>query len=818
MARSALFSTTLRGLVRSPGFAALSILTLALGIGATSAIFSIVHGVLIAPLPYPESERLVAVDHVAPGVGIDDVGMTDTLYVTYREHGRRLAEIGIHRPEAVNLTGDGEPERLVASRATPSLFAALGVAPAVGRGLIEADGAPGAEPVVVLGDGIWRQRFGADPGVIERTLSIDGVLHRVAGVLPAGFAFPDADTRIWLPLTVDPAELEDGNFNFEAVARLAPGATLESAREDLAPLVARSLELHPGDLTPAMLEGAGLAIAVRPLRDEVIGDVGEALWVLLAGVGAILMIACANVANLFLVRAEGRQQEVAVRTALGAGRGHLARAFLTESLVLALAGGAAGLGLAALGVRALVAFGPDNLPRLHEVGLHPPVLLFTLGITLAAGLVLGAVPMVRYRRRFALAGALKESGRGFTAGRARHLARNALVVSQMALALLLLVGAGLMVRTYWRLSHADPGFDPRGVLTVQLALTEAAYPEDADVVRFSLALLERLRGLPGVTAAGLGGGLPLDGNMSNSGQAFEDFPVEPGGLPPILPERRVAPGYFEALSVPVVEGRTFEVADVEESRKVAVISEPLARRLWPDQSAVGKRLQPGLGDLEWLTVVGVVGGTRDVGLDRPPIEAVYYPVNTALEGDGWWVPRGLSLTLRTAGDPLALAGAVRAEVRALDPEIPLARMRTMERVVADSGARTAFTMALMVLAGGLALALAAIGLYGVVAYGVGQRTREIGVRMALGASGGRVAGMVVRQGLTVAAAGVVLGWGAALVATRWMSSLLLFEVGAVDAATYAATALALAGVAAAASWLPARRAAAVDPQIALKNG
>jgi putative ABC transport system permease protein len=805
----------LRSFARAPGFTAVAVITLAVGIGANAAIFSLINGVLLRPLPYPDSERLVDLSHTAPGIGLPKFQQSDATYLHYLHENRVFTGVAVYRETPVNLTGEGDPERLPAARVTPSLLAVLGVAPERGRGFTEEEGGPASEPVVLLGHDLWVRRFGADPEILGRTIQIDGVGTRVVGVLGASLRFPAPETALWLPLVIDPAHLQAGSFNFDGVARLAPGVTAAAAQADLDRTVATLSEEFPGDLTHELLAKARFANVVTPLKENLVGDVSRTLWVLLGSVAVILLVACANVANLFLVRAEVRQREVAVRTALGAGRWRVVADFLAESLVLAVAGGAVGLALAYLGLDLLKALAPWHIPRLAEIDVDSRVLAFTAAVSLGAGLLFGVFPAFRYSSS-ALLASLRDGGRGATAGRRRHLARSLLVVFQVALALVLLVTSGLLVRSFAALRGVDPGFDPRGVLTLRLALPRAGYPDPAAGARFYGELLARVRALPGVEAAGAVQDLPLGGSQSRQGTAVEDFPRAPDELPFLFPYTVASPGYFAALGIPLVAGRTFERADYEQPSGAVVVSAALAARLWPGGSALGKRLRPGdAGDGGWYTVVGVVGRVRDKRLEEEPSELLYYPL-VGLGGDDDWVARNMTLAVRTAGEPLALADPVRAAVWALDPKLPIAEVRTLAGVVDRAAARPRFTMLLLLLAAGVSLALGAVGLYGVIAYVVSQRRQEIGVRMALGADRRAVANLVVGQGLTVAAVGVVLGLAGAFAVTRLLAAL-LFAVSPTDPATFALVPVLLLGVAALASYLPARRAAAVEPSEALRD-
>ncbi|HWN43842.1 MAG TPA: ABC transporter permease [Thermoanaerobaculia bacterium] len=812
--------STARGFRRSPGFFVLAILTLGLGIGANSAIFTVVNAVLIRPLPYPEPERLVSVMHTAPGVGFDVLEHSDATYLIYRKHNKVLEDLGIFWDGSVALTGGREPERVDAAGVSPSVFGILRVPPAAGRVLVEADGGPGGEPVLVLSHGLWQRLFSGDPQAVGKTLRIDGVSRRVVGVMPEGFHFPAADTELWLPLVVDPSNLAQGNFNYPGIGRLRPGVSVERAAKELSALVWRIPDEFGGeDMTRGMLEQARMAIVVKPYRDEIVGDLASTLWLLLGSVGIILLIAGANVANLYLVRAEGRQREVAVRTTIGATRGEIARVFLVESVGLALIGGLLGLALAAAGVRLLLALQPQGIPRLEEIGIDGVVVVFTLLLSLLLGLFIGGFATLRYGSPD-LVPALKDGGRGGTAGKARHRARQVLVVAQVALALLLLVGAGLMLKSFWGLANVNPGLKPDRVLTLRLDLPETEYPDVHVTARFVDRLLEKVRAVPGVERAGTINVLPVTGIGDNSTHSIEDHPMPPDTVPPVLGTRFVSPGYFEAMGIPLLEGRVFDRIDPQKRSGEVVVSKSVADRFWPGRSPLGRRLTPGLPkDGRWATIVGVVGSVREEGLHKPVAEAVYYPlVRLDLDREGVggeWVPRSFSLVVLSKGDPMSLARPVQEAVWSLNPNLPLAQVRSMEEVVERSMARTSFTLLLLAIGAAVALLLGAVGIYGVISYVVSQRTQEIGVRMALGAKPADVSGMVLKEGLALALLGIGLGLAGALAVTRFMQAL-LFEVSTTDPATFAAVPLLLAAVALLASYLPARRAAGVEPLEAIR--
>lgn len=818
-------ASSLRSLVRelrrSPVFLLISILTLAVGIGANVAIFTVVNAVLIRPLPYPESERLVGVWHNAPGLNMEKFEHSDGTYLIYRKYNKVLEDVGMYLDGSATLTGGDQPERVSAASVTASLLSVLGVPPALGRPLQEADEKAGAEKVAVLSDELWRSRFGGDPGVIGKALRVDGVETRIVGVMPPGFHFPSERTLLWTPISMDPAKLLPGNFVYRLVGRLRPGISLEQAGRNLTPLVWRIPDEY-GDssgINRGMIETSKLSVFTSSLRDDTVGEVERTLWLLLGSVGCILLIACANVANLFLVRAEGRQREVAVRTALGATRGDVVRLFLGESCALALVGGVLGLALAAAGARLLVSLQPPGIPRLGEIGVDLNVLVFTFLLALLAGLACGGFAALRYGSP-RLAAALKEGGRGGTAGRERHLARNALVVVQVALALVLLVGSGLTVQSFWRLRNVDPGFDPEGVLTLRLDLPEAKYPDAAATVSFVLRLLERVRAVPGVESAGTVSPLPLSGEDSTSGYSIEDFPQPEERVPTMFSNRFVTPGYFEVMKIPIVEGRLFSRVDPGGRQAPEVlVSQALAERFWPGKSVAGKRMVSGHPEgNRWFTIVGVVGSVQHRSLTEEPDQSVYYPPSYPRMTSGGppiYAPHSFSLVVRGAIDPDSLVAPVRDAIWELDPNLPLAEVRTLEDVVERSMARPSFTMLLLAIAGGVALLLGAVGIYGVISYVVSQRTREIGVRMALGARRRDISRMVLREGLAITLLGIGLGLAGALAVTRLMLAL-LYGVSPTDPATFAAVPMLLASVALLASWLPARRAASVEPLQAIR--
>jgi putative ABC transport system permease protein len=808
-----------RALRRAPAFTAAAVLTLALGIGATAAIFSVVNGVLLRPLPYAQPERLVGVWFAFPGLGVPQASMSDGTYFLYRRENRVFEDMGASAEGAVNLTTDQAAERVSAAWVTASLLPTLRVPPLHGRLITADEDHPGRPRVALIGEGMWRRRFGADPRVLGRTIRIDGVSHEIVGVLPGSFHYPSPATELWLPLALDPAHAGVGGFNYNTVARLKPGVTAAAAGADLARLLRRISELYPevgpGLSTSAMLEKGRTRAYAHPLRDDVVGDVGRVLWVILGTVGFVLLVACANVANLFLVRAEARQRELALRTAIGGGRGEVVRQLLGEGVVLAAVGGAVGLALAFAGLRLLVRLG-GGVPRIHEVGMDGATLAVTAGVTLLVALLCSLLPIVRYAARD-LSPLLREGGRASTQGRERQRARQLLVVAQVALALVLLAASGLMARSFWTLRTTRAGFEPSHALTFRMSLPEASYADDGAVARFYEQAAARVAALPGVRAVGAVTKVPLLSEGDNHSVVWvEGVHDREGALPPVDLLASATSDYFRAAGIPVVAGRTF--APLAGDRRVTevVVSASFARHWFGDatgRAALGRRLRrsPQGG---WYTIVGVVGDVRDAALEKPPEEMIYFPV-VGHPGQWEYTPRTMSLVVRTAGEPTAVAAAAQREVRALDAGLPVFNLRTLAEIVRGSMARTSFTMLLLGTASAVALLLGVVGIYGVVAYAVSLRTREIGVRIALGARPGDVSRMVTRQGTVLAVIGVAAGLAGAAALTRFLTAL-LHGVSPTDPLTLGGAALTLLASALVASWLPARRAARVDPTTALR--
>ena len=799
-----------RRLGKAPAFTAVAAVTLALGIGASTAIFSLVNGILVEPLPFPDADRLVTIWTQAPGLGIERFELSDAMYLTYRERSSSLEEVAVWGNRSRVLTGGDEPVRVEGAEVTPSFFSVLQVQPILGRAFTEEEGGADGDPVVILSAALWASRFGSDPDILGRRIEVSGVLREVVGVMAADFRYPATTTRLWTPFIVDPDALFGHSFSYRGIGRLRADLPADAAETAMARAIAEIVEVAPGQFTDEMMERTGIAPLLTTLKEDVVGDIGQVLWILMGTVGLVLLIAGANVAKLFLVRAEGSQREVAVRSALGAGRGRVTRFYLAESAVLGVVGALLGVALAAAIVRVVRALDPGTLPRLEEVSINAPVLAFALAAALVCTLAFGSFPALRMHAEN-LAAALKDGGRGAAGGRSRNRVRHALVMAQVALAMVLLVGSGLMLRSFANLRNVDPGFDPAGGLSMLLSLPEVDYPSEADVSRFVLDVTGRIESLPGVVAAGTTSRIGLIGGGDMDGIEVEDFPQPADGVSFVHPVRVVSPSFFAAMGVPLIEGRALNRNDSVTGAKVAAVSEAFAENFWPEGSAIGKRVTGSFDRGDWYTIVGVVGSIRERNLQDPPGQTIYLP----LRGHNYLRP-SISLVVRAEQDPIALLPAVREQIWEIDADLAISDVITLRQLVAESMSRTTFTMAMLGIAGVVALLLGTIGIYGVVAYVVGQRTAEIGVRMALGAQAREVSGMVVRQGLAMVVFGVVLGAIGAAGVTRLMTAV-LFGVEPIDPLTFGLVPVLLMGAGALACLLPARRAAAVDPSVALRS-
>ena len=813
----------LRSLAAGRGLTVAAILSLALGIGANSSIFSVASALLLRPLPYSDPDRLVILWNRSPGLGIAEDWFSTAQYFDIRTTTRSFEEVAAAIGSNVNLTGDGEPERVGTVRVSSSLLPMIGARAELGRLFTAADDAEGAAATAILHHGTWMRRYGGDPDVLGRSVELNGRPYQIVGVMPRDFTLPREvlptlggaeEAEILLPLPFGPKAPQTRNGeDYNIMARLRPGVTVAQAQAEMDALTARLRQEHP-DFYPA---NGGLTFGVVPLKQQVVGDVTRPLIILVSAVAFVLLIACANVANLLMSRALGRQKEMAIRSALGASRGRIVRQLLTEAIVLALAGGLLGLGLAVFSIDAIQALGTRSVPRLESIRIDWVVLLFTTIVSMASGLLFGLLPALRLGRVEPQA-SLKEGGRGSGGaqaiwGRGGGL-RRALVVAELALCVMVLVAAGLLVRSFGKVQQVSPGFTPAGVLTLELTMTGRKYTEPWRVYETYRLLWEQLRAVPGVAAAGGVTALPLSQMFAWGPITVEGRPVTPGEKFINVDQRTVAGDYFEAMRIPLVRGRFFTDEDTPDTPRVVVIDERMAEQLWPGQDPVGKRIRTGgfdvTPDTPWMTVIGVTGRVRQYTLDgEEPRIAMYH----------WHrqrPARALNVVMRTTTtDPARLAPAARQVIEALDPDLPIYNVKTMEARVNESLARRRFAMSLLTLFAALAFGLAAIGTYGVIAYLVSQGTREIGIRMALGATPGRVAGMVVRAGMTMAGLGIAAGLAGALLLTRFMQSL-LYGVDAADPATFAAIIALLVSMALVATYVPARRASRIDPLISLR--
>ena len=812
----------LRGLRRAPAFAAVVILTLALGIGANAAIFAVIDSILIRPLPYPQAEALVGVWHTAPGVpGVPStIGCTPSMYFTYREENKTFEHFGVWRSGDASVTGVAEPELLRALLVTYGVLDAAGVKPVLGRWFSRADDTPGSAETVMLTFGYWQRRFGGDRSIVGRTLTIESRPRTVIGVMPDTFRF-QGDPEVMLPLRLDRNTQSLGLFNYQGIARLKPGVTLEQANADVAHLLGLWLNAWPPNpgMDRTVFQDARFGSALRPLKQDIVGDIGRALWVVMGTLGLVLLIACANVANLLLVRADARQQELAIRAALGAGWRRIARALLVESMTLGILGGAVGLGLAYGALQLLVAKGPTTLPRLRDIGIDPLVLAFTLGVSLLSGVLFGAIPVVKYAGP-RLATALRGVGRTFS--RERHRTRNALVVSQVALALVLLIGSGLMLRTVQHMRRVQPGFArAEEVQILHSMISPAVANEPERVMRAQHELLEKLAAIPGVSSVGLANAAPLEypGSLGNPVYA-EDKTFAEGQIPPVRRIRKITPGFFKTMGTRVVAGRDFTWTDLFEKRRVAIVSENLAREWWGmPRAALGKRIREGGVADPWREIVGVVEDVYDDGVHLKPPAFAYWPAlmdRYIWSGENAYALSFGAYAIRSSrtGTEGLLAEAQHA-MWSVNGKRPVFLVTSLKAIYDRSMARTSFTLVMLAIAAAMGLVLSIVGIYGVIAYVISQRTREIGIRTALGAQPSGLLRMFVRQGLWLTGIGAALGLVVATGLTRLMSSL-LFGVTALDPVTYAAVSVLLIVSGVLASYLPARRAITVDPVQALR--
>lgn len=799
-----------RMLLKQPGFTVVAVIALALGIGANTAIFSVINAILLRPLNYKDSERLVQINHNYPKLDLK-ASVSGAGYAHYRDNCAAFETVGAASPWPVNLTETGDPERLQGMAVSHTFLPMLGIEPARGRVFTAEEDQPGLNRVVVLSDALWQRRFGGDPNLVGNTIKLNGESYTVIGVMPPSFQFGREFAQqidLYSPIALTPQQLDPNRWRSEflfVVAKLKPGVTLDQAQAEMDTIAANVRQQYFGGGDASDPSSWGLLL--RSLREIIVGEIRPALLVLLAAVAFVLLIACANVANLLLARAALRHKEIAIRSALGAGRRRVIRQLLTESVLLATVGGAIGLALAHVGIRALLSLNEDKIPRAAEIGIDARVLFFTAGVALLTGVLFGLFPAWQTSKSD-LHAVLKEGGRS---GSARRSVRGLLVVAEVALALVLLVGAGLLLKSFQRLQDVNPGFKPEHLLTMQVSPPATKYQGPQQVDAFFQQSLDRVKALPGVQSAGVSTSVPMSGFNSAGSFAIEGRTTAPGEMAPWGNRWFAGASYFQTLEVPLVKGRYFDDRDVRDAPPVAIIDETMERKFWPDENPIGRRIsfqRDSQGNPIWREVVGVVGHVKHRGLEgESPVQ--YYipfrqmPVNSVF------------LVVRTAMEPTSLAGAVRGAIQEVDPELPVFRVTTMERMVADSMTQRRFAMTLLSVFALVALTLASVGLYGVMSYSVTQRTNEIGIRMALGAKVTDVLGMVVRQGMTLSLAGVGIGLTGAFALTRVMRTL-LFGVSATDPLTYAAVALGLAGVSLLACFVPARRATKVDPMEALR--
>lgn len=819
----------LRSLARSPFFFLTTALTLALGIGAATAIFGVVDAVLLRPLPYPDAGRLVVPYHTLSGLGIPFAGQSRGTYYHYRHTTRSLQSIAGYRIVSVNLadaSGAGAAERVNAADVSANFLPTLGVSPALGRNFMAAEDVPNGTRVALIGDGLWRRRFGGDHAVLERTIRVDGGSYRVIGVMPPAFHFPDAKTELWLPIRLDSAAPNAESFNIAAIARLAPGATIGDAERELNAQLERLPEaypnIYPGMPTRAVLTQAKARAVVESLRDRVVGDFVRVLWIIAGTVGLVLIVTCANAGNLLLVRAEGRSREIAVRSALGATRWRLLGHFAAEGTLLAISGGIVGLGLAFALTRLLLQAGPATLPRRSEIGMDATSFAFAFLVTTGVALVCSMLPALRHRS-LRVGAMLREGGRGGTAGRDRHRVQRTLITLQVALALLVLAGSALLARTVWKLRNIRPGFEPSHTLAFTVSLPSAQVAQPFGVAQFYREAVQTLRMLPGVEDVGVVSKLPLVGGSPLAPVYVEQFPVTGNALPAVFPTPVATAGYFHAMHIPLLAGRLMAEDYAPEAPSEVLVSRAFAEHYWHDSTgarALGQRLRVSLSEsAPWSTIVGVVESVRDTALAAPPIAEVYFPLRVPAPGTpdslAPLAPRVMNIVIRTAGHPLDVAAVARRTMRAMNATIPIYDVQPMTDVLDHATARTRFALLALAVAAVITLALGAVGLYGVIAYVVSLRTRELGLRMALGAQQSAVLGLVLRDAIGLALVGILAGLVAFAGVGRFLRGLLVGIAPDDPPTLFAVTAVVLL-VATIASWLPARRAARIDPQEALR--
>ncbi|HEU4507784.1 MAG TPA: ABC transporter permease [Pyrinomonadaceae bacterium] len=794
----------LRMLLKNPGFTVVTVIALALGIGANTAIFSVVNTVLLRPLPYKDPERLVMVWEDASKTGHPRDTPSAANYIDWRDQNQAFEGMAATTSDSFNLTGAGEPERLAGMRVSANLFPLLGVEPHVGRVFTAAEDQPGSHRVVLLSYGLWQRRFGGDRNIAGKPVTLNGETYQVVGVMPARFQFPTVDNQIWVPIAFTAEEAADRDVKYlEVVARLKSGTTLEQAQAEMTTIATRLQQQYPDS-------NVDIGAAVTSLHEHLVGDIKPALLILLGAVGLVLLIACANVANLLLARAAVRQKEIAVRVALGARHGRLIRQFLTESVLLSTVGGIVGLAVAYVGLVLLRNSIPEDILQASEISIDLKVLGFTLFVSVATGVIFGLAPAIQ-ALRFKQSETLKEGGRDAATGGSGKRLRSALVTAEVAVSLVLLIGAGLLINSFVRLRNVDPGFRSDNLLTMRVVMPLSKYLDRPRRIAFYNDMLQRVQSLAGVRSVAITSNLPLYRQGNSMSVRIHGRPELPVAQQPVVVTRIVSPGYLDTMTIPLLSGRKFTDQDEITTPRVAVISETMARTFWPGEDPIGKRF--GIGEIEsdqsWISVIGVARDVRQLELTADPKPQAYLSYLQF----GFFDPR--DLVVKTDVDPASLATTVRNAVWEIDKDQPVSNIQTMEAVLAGSIARQRFSMVFLAIFAGLALVLAGVGIYGVMSYSVAQRTREIGIRMALGAQTTAVLKLALGYGMKLVIIGIAIGLVAAFALTRLMSSL-LFGVTATDPMTFTLISLLLIGVAALASYIPARRATKVDPLIALR--
>jgi len=799
----------IRSLLKHPGFTAIAVITLALGIGANTAMFSVINGVLLRPLPYQDPDRLVTIWEESPERGLFQLPVSYANFRDWQDQNHVFDQISAYTFTNLNLTGTGEPARLLTVRSSANLFSLVGAAPLLGRGFLTEEDKEGANRVVILGHALWQSRFGSDSGIVGKSLTLNNQSHTVVGVMSPNVQFPvgfgylgkvlNDPVDLYVPLAATSEETGRGNYSFFAIGRLKPGVTINQAQAEMSTIEGRLEQQYPEGNT-------GIGISLVPTQEQTVKEIRPALLVLLGAVAFMLLIACANIANLLLARATSRQKEIAIRTALGASRLRVLRLLLTESVMLSLAGGCLGLLLAFWGTDALMALAPDNIPRLNEVRVDARVFGFTLAVSLVTGILFGLIPAV-HASKPDLNEALKEGSRGSMGSATGKRTRSVLVAVEVALSLVLLIGAGLMIKSFLRLQQMNLGFDPDNVLAVDLSLSRSRYPEDRQQVAFFQEALERLQSVPGIKSAGATTGLPLTLSLSGSDFRIEGRPEPEAGREMIIHTRSVSPDYFGTLGISLIKGRDFSARDKSDAPKTAIINNDLARIYFPSEDPIGKRITFDDGE-SWISIVGVIGDVKQLGLDSSAKPEVYFPYLQVSAPS-------MSLVVRTTSNPLSLAGAVKSQIQMIDKDLPIDDAKTMQQLLAESLSGRRFNMLLLTVFAMVALVLAIVGIYGVMSYTVTQRTHEIGIRVAIGAQSRDVFRMVIGQGMMLAMIGVTFGLVGAFGLTRLMTTM-LFGVEPTDPATFVGIAVLLTAVTLVACYIPARRAAKVNPLVALR--